>query len=64
MNTLNFEDISTSCFVKKGNGGDYKRQLILTLNNTQMHEIFRNSKIILTLLLSDLNKKCIVFINS
>ena len=57
MKEFLFEDITTSCFEKKGNGGDYKRQLILSLDNTQIHEIFRNSNIILTMPLNDVSNK-------
>ena len=56
MNKIKFSDIETECFIKKNNGGDYKRQLILTLNNSQLHEIFRNSNIILTIQLPDSNQ--------
>ena len=58
MNKNNYSDIQTDCFDKKKNGGDYKRQSILTLNNSQLHEIFRNSNVILTILLREPDKHC------
>ena len=58
MSEIEFSDIQTTCFEKKKNGGDYKRQIILTLNKTQLHEIFRNSNIILTIVLKNPEKHC------
>ena len=58
MNKLEFSDLETNCFVKKNNGGDYKRQLVMTNRNSQLHEIFRNSNIILTILLEKQSSQC------
>lgn len=58
MSMINHSDIETKCFQNKNNGGDYKRQSILTLNKTQIHEIFRNSNVILTIFLLEQNNHC------